>query len=91
MQVRPAGAEQVGELVAVDEVAPVPVLAEDPPADEANELIAARVSGPRYPVWGKPCAAWNFSSASVRVRAEGVGLLCRRAGAGVCNEDIRWH
>ena len=39
-------------LTATDEIAP----------DEASELITARERGPKKPVAGRPCAAWNFRS-----------------------------
>jgi len=59
-------AEVVVVLVAVDEVAfelTLPVL-EEFALDEASELTAARVRGPKNPVAGNPCACWNLMSAA---------------------------
>jgi len=51
--------------VAVDWIAleiPLPVPEEFVP-DEARELTVARVRGPKNPVAGRSCAAWNRRSA----------------------------
>jgi len=47
-----------------------PLVSEEVPlawfADEEEPSVAAmaaRVSGPKYPVCGRSCAAWNFSGA----------------------------
>ncbi len=59
-----AGGEVVTVLGAVDEVAfETTLTAPEELPDEASELSAARVSGPKKPVEGVPCAVWNCKSA----------------------------